>query len=175
MNLIITVLGGNGPTLLGQDWLQHLRLDWVTLNHITQTESCELEKLLSDYSDLISEGVGEIKGIKVKLYLRESGKPRFFCARQVPYYAIRDQVAKEIDRQVNLGILEPVKFSHWGIPVVLSRRKMDPFVCAVIYKITVNRETITETYPLPSTHVLAQWCSIFKVVLKACLPTSSLG
>ena len=131
VNLIITVVGGDRPNLLARDWLQHLRLDWVALNHIAQTEHCELEKLLSDHSALFFEGLGEIKGIKAKLYLKEGGNPRFFRAHQEPY-AIWDQVAKEIDRQVDLGILEPVKFSHWGTPVVPIKKRMDPFVCAVI-------------------------------------------
>ena len=49
----------------------------------------------------------------------------------------------------NLGILEPVKFSHWGTPVVPIKKK-DGFIrlCGD-YKITINRETTTETYPLP--------------------------
>ena len=104
--------------------------------------------MLSDNSALFSEGLEEIKGIKAKLYLKEGGKPRFFRARQVPY-AIRDQVAKEIDRQVDLGISEPVKFSHWDTPVVPIKKKDGSICLCGYYKITVNRETIMETYPLP--------------------------
>ena len=59
VNLLIMVVGGDGPTLLGRDRLQHLRLDWAALNHIAQTKHCELEKLLSDHSALFSEGLGE--------------------------------------------------------------------------------------------------------------------
>ena len=46
--------------------------------------------------------------------------------------------AREIDRQLTLGILEPVKFSTHG-----KRRIVRD------YKITVNRATIMETFPLP--------------------------
>ena len=95
--LTLTVVEGNGPTHLGQDWLRHLRLDWATLNHISEVESSELKKLLNDHSVLFAEGLGKIKGTTARLYLKEGGKPRFYRAPQVPY-SIRDQVAKEIDR-----------------------------------------------------------------------------
>ena len=104
-----------------------------------------MREIVSDHSALFSEGLGEIKA---KLYLKEGGKPRFFRASQVPY-AIRDQVAKEIDRQVDLGILELVKFSHWGTPVVPIKKKDGSIRLCGDYKITINRETIMETYPLP--------------------------
>ena len=146
--LTLTVVEGNGPTILGRDWLRHLRLDWATLNHISEVESSELKKLLKDHSVLFAEGLGKIKGTTARLYLKEGGRPRFYRARQVPY-SIRDQVAKEIDRQVELGILEPVKFSPWGTPVVPIRKKDGSIRLCGDYKITINRETSTETYPLP--------------------------
>ena len=33
-NLTLTIVDGEGPTLLGRDWLGHFRLNWATLNHI---------------------------------------------------------------------------------------------------------------------------------------------
>ena len=91
---------------------------------------------------------GRNQGNQGQILPEEGGKPRFFRARQVPN-TIRDQVAKEIDRQVDLGILEPVKFLHWGTPVVPIKKKDGSIRLCSGYKITVNRETITETYPLP--------------------------
>lgn len=83
-----------------------------------------------------------------RLYLKERSQPRFFRARQVPY-ALRDKVANEINRQVGLGILEPVKFSPWATPVVPILKNDGSIRLCKDYKITVNRETVTETYPLP--------------------------
>ena len=114
----------------------------------SENEAKNLSSKLSDYSALFSEGLGEIKGIKAKLYLKEGEKPKFFRACQVPY-AIRDQVAKEIYRQVHWGILEPVKFSHWGTLVVPIKNKDGSIHLWGDYIINVNRETIAETYPLP--------------------------
>ena len=42
-NLTVTIVDGDGPMLLGRDWLQHLRLDWAALNHITQDNCSELK------------------------------------------------------------------------------------------------------------------------------------
>ena len=104
--------------------------------------------MLNTHSALIAEGMGQLKGTTARLYLKEGGRPRFYRARQVPY-ALRDQVAKEIDRQVQLGILEPVKFCPWGTPVVPIRKKDGSIRLCGDYKVPVNRETITKTYPLP--------------------------
>ena len=32
-NLSLVVVQGNGPTLLGQNWLSHLRLDWKSIEY----------------------------------------------------------------------------------------------------------------------------------------------
>ena len=146
--LTLTIVDGAGPTLLGRDWLRHLRLNWSTLNHIRNKDRSELQTLLTTHSALFAEGLGQIKGTIARLYFKEGGRPRFYRARQVPY-ALRDQVAKEIDRQVQLGILEPVKFCPWSTPVVPIRKKDGPIRLCGDYKVMVNREKITETYPLP--------------------------
>ena len=133
---------------MGRDWLQHLQLDRSNLNHVSLQEGSELSTLLDACSVLFPEGLGQIKGVTVKLYLKKGGRPRFCRARQVPY-AIRDQVSLEIERQVNLGILEPVKFSSWAMPVVLIRKRDGTIRLCGDYNVTVNRETMTETYLYP--------------------------
>ena len=55
----------------------------------------------------------------------------------------------EIDRQVALGILEPVKFSEWATPVVPIMKKDGSIGLCGDYKITVNQATETHIYPLP--------------------------
>ena len=64
-------------------------------------------------------------------------------------FAIRQKVETEIDRQVAEGILEPVKFSEWATPVVPILKKDGTVRLCGDYKITVNRATETDTYPLP--------------------------
>ena len=65
-------------------------------------------------------------------------------------FAIREKVEQEIDRQVEEGILEPVKFSEWATPVVPIIKKDGSIrLCGGDYKVTVNQATETDTYPLP--------------------------
>ena len=72
-NLTLTIVDGDGPTLLGRDWLQHLRLDWAALKHITQDNCTELITLLHVHSALFTKGLGKIKGSTACLYLKEGG------------------------------------------------------------------------------------------------------
>ena len=59
-DLTLTVVDGDGPTLLGRDWLQHLKLNWSTLNHVSQDERSELKSMLDTHSALFSEGLEQI-------------------------------------------------------------------------------------------------------------------
>jgi len=147
-DLTLTIVDGDGLTLMGRDWLQHLKLDWATLNHTSEADCSEFKSMLNTHAALFSQGLGCTKGTTARLYLKERSQPRFFRARQI-LYALSDKVTNEIDRQVGLGILEPVKFSPWATPVV-PILKNDGSIC--LYKdskITVNRKTVTETYPCP--------------------------
>ena len=49
LNLVI--VHGDGPSLIGRDWLQHILLDWVLLN-ILDAEHSQLEKMLAKHSSL---------------------------------------------------------------------------------------------------------------------------
>ena len=83
-NLTITIVDGDGPTLLGRNLLQHLRLDRAALNHITQDNCSELKTLLHVHSALFAEGLGSIMGTTAHLFLKVGGRPRFYRACQVP-------------------------------------------------------------------------------------------
>ena len=56
--LDLVVVKSGGPSLLGQNWLQHLRLDWKTIGSVTRGES--LASLLDHYSSVFSEELGTI-------------------------------------------------------------------------------------------------------------------
>ena len=83
VKLPLIVVEGQGPSLLGRNWLEQVKLDWseVAKTHIvtpaTQQEG-ELEKLLDQYKDVISEKLGHCKTVKAKLYLKPDVVPRFY-------------------------------------------------------------------------------------------------
>ena len=57
--LTLTIVDGAGPTLLGRDWLRHLRLNWSTLNHIRNKDRSELQTLLNTHSALLLKAWGK--------------------------------------------------------------------------------------------------------------------
>ena len=82
------VVDRGGPALLGRDWLTHVKLDWPNIlslsveNHTDTT--AKLTALLEEYDELFKEEIGELKGIKGNLILKENAQPVFLKARQVP-------------------------------------------------------------------------------------------
>ena len=69
------VVRGSGPTLLGRDWMQELRLDWHKIFHINH--SPELAALLHKYKSVFQKELGAMKGMKVKIYAKPEVKPVF--------------------------------------------------------------------------------------------------
>ena len=55
----------------------------------------------------------------------------------------------ELQRLESLGIISPVKFSKWAAPIVPVVKKNGTVRICGDYKVTANRATLTESYPLP--------------------------
>ena len=103
--------------------------------------------MLTKHSSLFQPGIGKISGTTAKLYLKPGAKPKFCRARTVPT-ALREKIEQEIARQVEEGILEQVNFSEWATPVVPVIKKDDSVRLCRDYKVTVNRASETQSYPL---------------------------
>ena len=58
-----------------------------------------------------------MKRFKAHLSLKEGAKPKFCRPRSVPF-AIKETVAREIDRLEENGTLRRVEHSEWGTPIV---------------------------------------------------------
>ena len=57
--LTLLVVAGDGPSLLGRDWLTHIKIDWSNLYNI----QCEtVDHLLEQHKVLFSEGLGTLNG-----------------------------------------------------------------------------------------------------------------
>ena len=63
--LPIVILPGDGPTLLGRNWLSKIRLDWPqmfkVMNISPSIPDPVLEELLVQYTDVFSPGIGTMK------------------------------------------------------------------------------------------------------------------
>ena len=147
----LLVVPGNGPSLLGRNWLKHIQLDWREVNRIsTSGNSVEAaHSVLQKYPDLMRDDIGTINGVKGHLQVNSEAEPRFCKARNVPY-ALRDKVEEELSRLERDGIIEPVEFSDWAAPIVpvLKGNGQNVRICGD-FKLTVNKASRLDTYPLP--------------------------
>ena len=105
--LVLTIVKGDGPSLLGRDWLKHLQLDWQRIAKVDSTN--KLENLLQDYEEIFKEGTGTVNSYQASLHLKEGANPKYHRARSVPF-AIREAVGEELDRLERAGILEKVTY-----------------------------------------------------------------
>ena len=138
------VVAGDGPNLLGRDWLRQIRLNWQEIFHLQETTS--LQSVLQQHPDVFKDGLGTMKA---KLYVDSSVKPRFCKARSVPF-AMRQKVDEELQRLQEEGIIEPVQFAEWAAPIVpiLKEDKKSIRICGD-YKLTVNLASKLDNYPIP--------------------------
>ena len=108
------VVKGDGPTLLGRNWLSKIRLNWSKIHY---TASPGLHELLNKYDQIFQEGLGTFKGYEARIEVDPNATPHFCKARTVPY-AMREKVEEELSRLVAEGTLEPVDYSDWAAPIV---------------------------------------------------------
>ena len=85
MNLL--VVAGDGPSLLGRDWLSHICLDWSTLNRIQSTATSACQEILDQHNALFKDELGTVKNTTAKFNIDPQVKPKFFKARpsHMPY------------------------------------------------------------------------------------------
>ena len=127
--LPLVITEGNGPTLLGRNWLEALRLDWR-------------------HPDAFKEELGELRGVTAKIHVNPDAWPRFEKVRPVPF-AIRHKVEQELDRLQTLGIIRPVQFSDWAAPIVPVMKQDGRVRICGDYKVTINSAAKIERYPIP--------------------------
>ncbi|XP_058858757.1 uncharacterized protein K02A2.6-like [Acipenser ruthenus] len=143
--LRLTVVKGEGPSLLGRDWLKQLKLNWTEL---FWTQAAGYQTLLEKHSELFQSGLGTLRGTTGKIQVDPAARPRFFKPRPVPY-AMKDKVDQELDRLIAEGVIEPVQFSEWAAPIVPILKADGSVRICGDYKVTVNQVARIDTYPIP--------------------------
>ena len=142
------VVHGKGPSLLGRDWLKHIRLDWKEIQMVHPKASEELAGMIKDYESVFSTELGTIKSFKAKLVLKQGVTPKFCRARSVPF-ALRSAVETELDRLEKLGVVEKVSHSDWATPIVPVVKGNGKVRICGDYKVTVNPCLDVDQHPLP--------------------------
>ena len=146
---VLYVVSGNGPTLLGRDWLMTIKLDWHSLGVANvQTTSLTLNSVLEKYSDVFKKELGTLKGFKAKLNLKPNSKPQCCRPRQVPY-ALKEAVDRELTHLENTGVIERIPRSAWAAPLVAVPKGDGSVRLCGDYRRTVNPSLEIDQYPLP--------------------------
>ena len=145
-SLSLAVVAGNGPTLLGRNWLKKIRLNWRQIATVSSVKT--LDKLLDEHHALFREELGTISQFQAKLQVRPDARPKFFKPRPVPF-AIKTAIEEELDRLEASGALRKVTYSDWAAPIVPVPKKDGKFRICGDYKVTVNQALDVDQYPLP--------------------------
>ena len=70
--LELLVVPGNGPSLLGRDWLSNLRLDWAQIHNMKQSDS--LQAVLDHHPTVFEAFLGLVQGTTAKIHV-DPAKP----------------------------------------------------------------------------------------------------
>ncbi len=113
--LPLVVVAGEGPSLLGRDWLSKLKLDWKTI-FSTQVQDT-LKDVLARHKAVFGSELRCVQGITAKLDVDPQASSHFWRPRNVPY-ALRSRIEQELHRLETAGIFERVEFAEWAAPIV---------------------------------------------------------
>jgi transposase InsO family protein len=108
-----------------------------------------MDDVIRRHQAIFGKDLGEIKGVEVKIHLRENASPIFSRARPVPF-ALRDRIGAALDRAERDGTLERVTHSDWASPTVNIEKPNGDFRVCSDFKRTVNPQIFVDEYPLPT-------------------------
>lgn len=86
------------PTLMGKNWLQHLRLNWKEIKSIRQCDkkNLSMKDILEKYKNEFETGIGKLKDIKGKLTLQDGTRSTFCNDREVAF-ALRPRIKEKLN------------------------------------------------------------------------------
>ena len=120
----------NTENLFGSDWFQKFNLWDQPINTFCQKAECitaETEKIKMElkcsFPEVFSAGLGKCTRIKSKFELKENARLILRKKRNLPF-AATEEINKELDRSVNMGILSKVEFSESAAPTVRLRKNL---------------------------------------------------
>ena len=145
-NLVIHVVDGKGPNLMGRDWLSSLKLTVNSIHNLSTTSA--VQEVVDKHVTVFSDKLGTLKGTEVRLHMDPHVQPQFFKARSIPF-ALKAKVEAELERLESLGIIIPVQHSNWAAPVVPVMKQDGTIRLCGDYRVTINKAVKVDAYPLP--------------------------
>ena len=141
----LVVVRGKGPSLFGRNWLQKIKLDWKLIKIVNH--STTLNEVHQKHSSLFQKKLGKLEGMKATIVVPSDDQPQFFKPRPIPY-ALKQKVELKLDC-LQKGVITPVQYSDWAAPIVPVLKSDGSVRICGDYKVTVNRESKLDAYPLP--------------------------
>ena len=100
------------------------------------------------YAGMMCIGLVRLHG-RCQNQFGHSVKPKFFKPCSVPF-TLRKKVEAELDRLQAMGVISPVKSSQWAALIVPVVKKDSRVRICGDFKVTTNKASPTESYPLPA-------------------------
>lgn len=72
--LDLLVVKGNGPSLMGRDWLHEIKLNWSELFHLQQTAKPSCTYIIDSHPNVFTDDMGCIEGTSAKCTIRRHPK-----------------------------------------------------------------------------------------------------
>ena len=143
------VIKGTGTSLLGRDWMRHIRLDWKSIDSAVYSVIFPCyQPLLDKYAEVFKDELGTLKHIKAHLQVESQAAPKFHKPHAVPF-ALKEALERELVCLQQLGVLEKVNHSEWAAPVVVIPKGDGCLRVCGDYKVTINPVLNVDKYPLP--------------------------
>ncbi len=154
--LPLVIVKGDGPALLGCDWLDNLRLDRRKRFSVRATGSAgdaAVEAVLQRHKAVFEGGPSTIQEFISSFQVKPKTQPIFKKIRQVPY-ALRESTEKELDRLEGLSIISKTDRSEWASPIVIVPKAETSMRICGDNKVIINHSMEEDTYPMPNTENL---------------------
>ena len=113
------VVKGSGTSLLGREWMRHIKLDWKSIAEAVNnvTSPC-YQPLLDKYAEVFKDELGTLKLMIAQLQIQSQVAPRFCKPCPVPF-ALKEALERKLLHLEQLGILQKVNHSNWAAPIVV--------------------------------------------------------
>ena len=147
--LLVTV--GDGPSLIGRNWLVDLKIDWHTTYTIVGPDA--LTSVLAAHEAVFRDELGTSLCAKAELHMDSQVPPTFHRPRPVAF-SMRQKVETELLRLEKEGIIRPRQFSEWSSPIVAVPKKDGTVRICGDYKVSANKAMLCDTHPIPTSEDL---------------------
>eukprot|EP00731_Ephydatia_muelleri_P004078 Em0002g254a len=177
LKLRLIVVKGDGPSLMGREWIRRIEIDWKTLCRDSrlaihqvpsQVLGSPVESLIQRYSDLFRNDLGKMRHFKATLKLLPDVQPKFHRPRPVPF-ALKEAVERELDRLEEAGVIEKVTHCEWAAPVVVVPKKNGTVRLCGDYKVSINQALMVDQIDANGIHATGEKLD---AVLMAPVPSS---